>query len=160
MPRSTKPPTEAWLSRRRWKPFDFQREVWAAIAQGRSGMLHATTGSGKTYAIWLGILARMLRMHPPSRVAEPLRVVWLTPMRALASDTTKALAAPLVELAPSWTIGQRTGDTPAAERVRQDRRFPTALVTTPESLTLMLTREHAREELSGVEFVVVDNGMN
>src|SRR5205809_107557 len=79
--------------------------------------------------------------------AEPLRVIWLTPMRALASDTTKALAAPLRDLAPNWTIGLRTGDTPSSERARQDRRMPTVLVTTPESLTLMLTREHAREEL-------------
>jgi ATP-dependent helicase Lhr and Lhr-like helicase len=98
----------------------------------------------------------MLRRHPPARGAEPLRAIWLTPMRALASDTTKAIAEPLRALAPEWTIGQRTGDTPSAERARQDRRFPTVLVTTPESLSLMLTREHAREELTGVEYVVVD----
>jgi ATP-dependent Lhr-like helicase len=151
----TPPPAESWLDRRGWQPFDFQREVWRAIADGRSGMLHATTGSGKTYAVWLGILAQLLRRYPPAR-AQPLRALWLTPMRALASDTTKALAEPLRELAPEWTIGQRTGDTPSAERARQDRRFPTVLVTTPESLSLMLTRENARDELQGVEYVVVD----
>jgi ATP-dependent helicase Lhr and Lhr-like helicase len=102
------------------------------------------------------MLARLLRRHGAHRGAQPLRAIWLTPMRALASDTTKALTQPLRELAPDWTIGQRTGDTPSAERARQDRRFPTVLVTTPESLTLMLTREHAREELQGVEHVVVD----
>jgi ATP-dependent Lhr-like helicase len=147
---------EAWMAARGWQPFAFQREVWAAVDQGRSGMLHATTGSGKTYAVWLGMLDALLRRHPHGRGAEPLRVVWLTPMRALASDTTKALTEPLRELAPHWTIGLRTGDTPSAERVRQDRRMPTVLVTTPESLTLMLTREHAREELAGVEYVVID----
>jgi ATP-dependent helicase YprA (DUF1998 family) len=78
--------------------------VWQAVAKGRSGMLHATTGSGKTYAVWLGMLDALLRRHPHGRGAEPLRVVWLTPMRALASDTTKALAEPLRELAPNWTI--------------------------------------------------------
>src|SRR3954468_15067024 len=119
-------------------------------------MLHATTGSGKTYAVWLGMLDRMLADHPPGRGAEPLRAIWLTPMRALAADTTRAISDPLRALAPEWTIGQRTGDTPAAERARQDRRFPTALVTTPESLTLMLTREHARAELQSVEFIIVD----
>jgi len=119
-------------------------------------MLHATTGSGKTYAVWLGMLEQLLQRHPPSRGAEPLRAIWLTPMRALASDTTRALAEPLRALAPEWTIGQRTGDTPSAERARQDRRFPTVLVTTPESLSLMLTREHSRTELSGVEYVIVD----
>jgi ATP-dependent helicase Lhr and Lhr-like helicase len=147
---------ESWLAARSWQPFGFQREVWQAMAQGRSGLLHATTGSGKTYAVWLGILGELLRRHPPARGAEPLRAVWLTPMRALASDTTRALAEPLRELAPEWTIGQRTGDTPSAERARQDRRFPTVLVTTPESLSLMLTREHANDELGSVEYVVVD----
>jgi len=147
---------EGWLERRGWQPFAFQREVWLAVAQGRSGLLHATTGSGKTYAVWLGMLQALLERHPPARGAEPLRAIWLTPMRALASDTTRAIAEPLAALAPEWTIGQRTGDTPSAERARQDRRFPTVLVTTPESLTLMLTREHARDELTGVEYVVVD----
>jgi ATP-dependent helicase Lhr and Lhr-like helicase len=155
-PDDAQSPSRRWLAERGWQPFEFQTEVWRAVAQGRSGMLHATTGSGKTYAVWLGMLDEMLRRHPPSRGAEPLRAIWLTPMRALASDTTKALAGPLRALAPEWTIGQRTGDTPSAERARQDRRYPTALVTTPESLTLMLTRENAREELRGVEYVVVD----
>jgi len=144
------------MAARGWEPFPFQREVWEAVAQGRSGMLHATTGSGKTYAVWLGMLAAMLQRHPPGRSAEPLRAIWLTPMRALASDTAKALNAPLRDLAPAWTLGLRTGDTPSAERARQDRRMPTVLVTTPESLTLMLSRSNAREELSGVEYVVVD----
>jgi ATP-dependent Lhr-like helicase len=145
-----------WMTGRGWHAFPFQSEVWQAIAEGRSGMLHATTGSGKTYAVWLGMLDALLHSHPHGRGAEPLRVVWLTPMRALASDTAKALAAPLRDLAPNWTIGLRTGDTPSAERARQDRRMPTVLVTTPESLTLMLTREHARAELEGVEYVVID----
>ena len=149
-------PGEGWLAQRGWQPFAFQREVWAAVAEGRSGMLHATTGSGKTYAVWLGMLDALLRRHPPERGAEPLRAIWLTPMRALASDTAKALTEPLRALAPTWTIGLRTGDTQSAERARQDRKMPTVLVTTPESLTLMLTREKSREELAGVEFVVID----
>src|SRR4051812_3163491 len=104
-------PVEQWLERRGWTSFPFQRQVWQAIDEGRSGMLHATTGSGKTYAVWLGMLGRLLQDHPPDRHAEPLRVIWLTPMRALASDTTRALTEPLAALAPTWTIGQRTGDT-------------------------------------------------
>lgn len=149
-------PAVRWMAGRGWKPFSFQREVWKAVAQGRSGMLHATTGAGKTYAVWLGMLDALLASHPPGRHAEPLRVIWLTPMRALAADTTRALAEPLRDLAPTWTLGQRTGDTASAERARQDRRWPTVLVTTPESLSLMLTREKSREELSTVAFVVVD----
>lgn len=155
-PTAGAPHAQAWMHARGWQAFAFQQEVWQAVAQGRSGLLHATTGAGKTYAVWLGILDALLQRHPPGRAAEPLRVIWLTPMRALASDTAKALAAPLADLAPHWTLGLRTGDTPSAERARQDRRMPTVLVTTPESLTLMLTREHARAELQGVEAVVVD----
>ncbi len=154
---SARPP-EDWFAARGWQPFAFQREVWAAITAGRSGLLHATTGSGKTYAVWMGALQRGLEREPPSppRGAPPLGVLWITPMRALAADTTRALQLPLAELAPHWTLGQRSGDTPASERARQDRRAPTVLVTTPESLTLMLTREHARAELGGVHTVVVD----
>ncbi len=160
-------PGSAWFARRGWIPFAFQREVWAALAQGRSGLLHASTGSGKTYAVWFGALARALALGVPlgatgqrsgscMAAAPPLGVLWLTPMRALAADTARALQVPLADLDSSWSLGMRTGDTGAAERARQDRRFPTVLVTTPESLSLMLTREHARDELAGVHTVIVD----
>jgi ATP-dependent helicase Lhr and Lhr-like helicase len=151
-------PVDRWFAARGWQPFDFQREVWAAMLAGRSGMLHATTGSGKTYAVGLGALLRGLA-RPESaaaRGAPALQVLWITPMRALASDTTRALGLPLADLAPHWTLGQRSGDTPSAERARQDKRLPTLLVTTPESLSLMLTREKVREELADVHTVIVD----
>ncbi|QTN23980.1 ligase-associated DNA damage response DEXH box helicase [Rhizobacter sp. AJA081-3] len=149
-------PARRWFASRGWQPFDFQREVWAAMVAGRSGLLHATTGSGKTYAVALGALQRGLALAQPARGAPPLQVLWLTPMRALAADTTRALTMPLADLAPEWTLGQRSGDTPAAERARQDKRFPTVLVTTPESLSLMLTRENAAQDLGAVHTVVVD----
>lgn len=204
-----RPLAEAWLATRGWRPFPFQRQVWQAIAQGRSGLLHATTGAGKTYAVWLGALqafgtedqretrtikrqsdgiasaglrgadtattttaslsptddpANGKRSHartkaPPS---EPLTVLWLTPMRALAADTLKALRTPLDDLAATnpvlarWTSGARTGDTGSAERGAQSRRLPTVLVTTPESLSLLLARADAWELLSTVRLVVAD----
>ena len=127
------------------------------MAAGRSGLLHATTGSGKTYAVWMGALQRARALREQALKEAPgLQVLWLTPMRALAADTARALQSPLPELAPAWTVGIRTGDTPSAERARQDRRFPPALVTTPESLSLMLTRDKAQTELAGVHTVVVD----
>ena len=109
---------EAWFAQRGWVPFAFQREVWAACAQGESGLLHATTGSGKTYAVWFGALARALALHVPVHAAQapPLGVLWLTPMRALAADTTRALRTPLADIGSTWTVGMRTGDTPSAER--------------------------------------------
>ena len=207
---------EAWFAGRGWAAFQFQRQVWAAMAEGRSGLLHATTGAGKTYAVALGALGRAAQLGvalrataavppdatatPPNGAAAPLDaaaappnaaaaapagattaavagntgtttkprqrsatttapalgVLWLTPMRALAADTQTALAAALADLAPAWTLGLRTGDTPAAERARQDRRLPTVLVTTPESATLLLTRADAAALLASVHTVVVD----
>lgn len=167
---------QAWVAARGWRPFPFQREVWRALAQGRSGLLHATTGAGKTYAVWLGALqafgaadAARVAVPEPSGgrrskapPAEPLTVLWLTPMRALAADTLKALRTPLDELAATqptlarWTSGARTGDTGSAERGAQSRRLPTVLVTTPESLSLLLARSDARELLSTVRLVVAD----
>jgi len=146
--------SDAWLGTRGWKPFRFQRAVWRAIAAGRSGLLHATTGAGKTYAVWLGALQALA--SPGQANAPPLTVLWLTPMRALAADTLRALEEPLEALAPHWSAGARSGDTPSGERSAQDRRLPTLLVTTPESLSLMLSRADAREMLRHLRLVVVD----
>lgn len=144
---------ERWFERKGWKPFPFQREVWASMQRGESGLLHATTGAGKTYAVWIGA---MLRAAGARSAGRTLRVLWITPMRALASDTARSLEAALAGLETGWTVGVRTGDTPSAERAKQVRSMPSTLVTTPESLTLLLTRADARERLSGVEAVVVD----
>ncbi|WP_024693066.1 ligase-associated DNA damage response DEXH box helicase [Pseudomonas syringae] len=154
-----------WFLARGWKPFAFQKEVWAAVKNGESGLLHASTGSGKTYAVWFAALNRFAKANtltadnkprkrkPP---AEPLSVLWITPMRALAADTARALEAPLAELDISWSVGLRTGDTSGSERARQSRRLPSALITTPESLTLLLTRADAQVALSTLKMVVVD----
>ena len=154
---------ERWLATRGWKPFAFQREVWRAMVEGRSGLLHANTGTGKTLAAWLGALQALKVEAPPQAraraktpVGPPLSVLWLTPMRALAADTTRALRDPMAELVPTWTIGLRSGDTTSGERAAQDKRLPTVLVTTPESLTLQLARADALDTLAHVQLVIVD----
>ncbi|WP_256856486.1 ligase-associated DNA damage response DEXH box helicase [Variovorax sp. KK3] len=144
-----------WFKARGWKAFGFQREVWKAIADGRSGLLHATTGAGKTFAVWLGALQAFARPST-GKHAPPLTVLWLTPMRALATDTLRALQQPLEAMAPGWSAGARSGDTGSAERSAQNRRLPTVLVTTPESLSLMLSRPDAKEVLDSLRLVVVD----
>ena len=159
-----------WLATRGHQPFPFQLDVWQAMSEGRSGLLHATTGAGKTLAVWLGALMRFVppalahqaqeaieseATADPSK-APPLTVLWLTPMRALAADTLRALRGPLADLAPHWTSGLRTGDTASGERAAQSRRLPTVLVTTPESLSLLLARADAREALQSVQLVVAD----
>lgn len=147
------PSAEGWFAAHGWQAFEFQREVWQHVAAGRSGLLHATTGSGKTYAVYFGLLNRALAGDVRG---GGLRLVWVTPMRALSADTARALTAPLRELGLDWSVGIRTGDTDAAERTRQSRRLPEVLVTTPESLSLLLTRADARDQLAGVQMVVVD----
>jgi len=142
--------TTDWLAARGWRAFAFQRQVWRDMKAGRSGLLHATTGSGKTLAVWLGALQAL------GDQAGPLSVLWVTPMRALSHDTLLALQAPAHDLLPHWTLAARTGDTPSGERAAQQRRWPTALVTTPESLSLMLSRADAPQSLARVRLVVVD----
>ncbi|VVO85523.1 hypothetical protein PS858_02021 [Pseudomonas fluorescens] len=149
-----------WFTARGWQPFAFQKQVWAAVKQGQSGLLHASTGAGKTYAVWFAALNRFASSveQPQKRkpVAQPLTVLWITPMRALAADTARALEAPLLDLQIPWSVGLRTGDTRSSERARQSRRLPTTLITTPESLTLMLARTDAQTALSTLRMVVVD----
>ncbi|WP_122581659.1 ligase-associated DNA damage response DEXH box helicase [Pseudomonas viridiflava] len=155
---------QRWFRARGWKAFAFQKEVWAAVKQGESGLLHASTGSGKTYAVWFAALNRFATTKTPPEdkprkkkpPAAPLSVMWITPMRALAADTARALEAPLAELDINWSVGLRTGDTSSSERARQGRRLPSALITTPESLTLLLTRADAQPTLSTLRMVVVD----
>jgi ATP-dependent Lhr-like helicase len=156
-PASTPPPTPAalrrWYRDRGWKPFPFQEEVWRAIAAGASGLLHAPTGTGKTLAAWLGAILRT--GHPGAGV----RVVWITPLKALAADTVRALEEPLAGLGPAaagWTVALRTGDTTAAARRRLREAWPTALVTTPESLSILLSLDDAHEIFAGLDTVVVD----
>ncbi|MFN9775952.1 MAG: ligase-associated DNA damage response DEXH box helicase [Burkholderiales bacterium] len=166
VPATSPAPTDidGWFARRGWSPFAFQREVWDAVARGESGLLHATTGAGKTDAVWVAALSAALaeRAAPSPRAAPPrwshagTKLLWITPMRALASDTARALAEPLPELGLAWTAALRTGDTATAERARQERRPPDALVTTPESLSLMLSRADSPERLGRVAMVVVD----
>jgi ATP-dependent Lhr-like helicase len=149
---------DAWFAQRGWKIFPFQKAVWRAALHGQSGLLHATTGSGKTYAIWLGALLRAMSETKTGkrRQQSGLRVLWITPMRALASDTLRALQEPLPELMPAWSIAMRTGDTTSSERAKQSRSLPAALVTTPESLTLMLSQPDAAAQFKSLDMVVVD----
>jgi ATP-dependent Lhr-like helicase len=142
----------AWFKERGWTVFPFQQAVWDAAIAGQSGLLHASTGAGKTYAVWFAALQR----GQAGRKAGGLRVLWLTPMRALAADTQRALEHSAADLAPGWTIGARTGDTGSAERARQSRSLPSCLITTPESLSLLLSHAAAQDQFKHLDMVIVD----
>ena len=157
-----------WFASRGWTPFAFQREVWDAYRSGESGLVHAATGTGKTLAAWGAALDEWLAELRPLPQPSPngkrgrrdrspaLRVLWITPLRALAADTEEALREPLADLGIPWSLESRTGDTSAAIRARQRRRLPTALITTPESLSLLLARSNAAEIFDDLRLVVVD----
>ena len=144
-----------------WKPFRFQRSTWRSYQDGDSGLVHSATGTGKTLAVWMGPILEWLRKNPNREkwnLKRPpgLTVLWITPLRALAGDTEQSLRMPLDYLGLPWRLESRTGDSKASMKARQLKRLPTALVTTPESLSLMLTHEKLHEQLAGVQCVIVD----
>lgn len=145
-------PLARWFSSRGWTPFPFQRRTWELHALGRSGLVHVPTGAGKTYAALGGPLARMER----EGAGRGVRMLYVSPLRAVSNDVELAIRAPLEALGLPLRVGSRTGDTPASERRRQESRMPEILVTTPESLTLLICRPDAAERLALVGDVVVD----
>jgi ATP-dependent helicase Lhr and Lhr-like helicase len=147
---------EAWFLANGWRAFPFQREVWTGYLEGASGLVHSATGSGKTLAAALGPLAEWMEEGVALERAPALRVLWLTPMRALAADTVLSIERAVEGLGLPWTVGLRTGDTSSAERARQAKKLPSILVTTPESLSLLLSNADARDKLSELRLVVAD----
>ena len=145
---------EAWFEARGWEPLRFQREAWAAHLEGESGLIHAPTGVGKTLAAWGGPLLR--EMHDPGAVRPGIRVLWITPLRALARDTVANLQEPLDGLGLAWRAEHRMGDTSSSLKARQRREMPEALVTTPESLSLLLSYPETRSVFQTLHTVVVD----
>ena len=162
------PAVRAWFEATFEAPTPAQAEGWAAIAAGRNTLIHAPTGSGKTLAAFLWCLDRLVqRPSAPSTRQDPgtVRTLYISPLKALTYDVERNLRAPLAGIAlaaqrleleqPRITIASRTGDTPQDERRDLVRHPPDILVTTPESLYLLLTSQ-AREILRGVEQVIVD----
>jgi len=147
------PDVQAWFERAFEGPTRAQAEAWPVIASGRHVLVSAPTGSGKTLAAFLWALDRLSR---PGDAAGGTRVVYVSPLKALAYDIERNLRAPLRGIgAEHVRVGIRTGDTPQSERAAMQRKPPDILVTTPESLYLILTSA-ARAMLTGVEAVIVD----
>ena len=149
----------AWLEAKGLTPFAFQAESWEHIRLGRSGLVNAPTGCGKTFAVFLGSLVRFIDQHPDdyaSRRRNGLRLLWISPLRALAKDIGRAMKEVVEELGMSWEIGIRNGDTALNERDKQKRNMPEVLIITPESLHLMLARKNYPETLQHLEMLAVD----
>lgn len=153
----------AWFAARGWTPAPLQQDVWTRYLRGESGLLHTPTGSGKTLAAFGGPLieACMLpdaaRAEATSRDAgRELKVLWITPLRALAADTVRALREPAAGLGLDWQIGLRTGDASSRDKRLAREGQLDALVTTPESLALLLSYPDTAERLRALRCVVVD----
>ncbi|WP_454062878.1 ligase-associated DNA damage response DEXH box helicase [Candidatus Nitrospira salsa] len=142
-----------WFQQNAWSPLPFQREAWKAYERGKSGLIHSPTGSGKSLAVWLGPVSRAIDAHDTSR---GLKVLWITPLRALAHDTAKNLQCAVDALELAWRVDVRTGDTGASTRVRQRRAPPHALITTPESLSLLLIYAETNQLFADLQSIVVD----
>lgn len=138
---------EQWFSNRGWTPLPYQRDVWALMAEGRSGLVHSSTGTGKTLSVWMGALDLQ---------REGLKVVWVTPLRSLAADTYKSLVEPLEAMGLEWRVELRTGDTSAHLKSRQLKELPDVLITTPESLTILLSLRASHEIFADLPLVIVD----
>lgn len=162
---SFSPATRGWFAGAFDAPTAAQEGAWRAIGEGSDVLVVAPTGSGKTLAAFLASLDRLAAVPPPAEAKKRCRVLYVSPMKALAVDVERNLRSPLTGIRqesvrlglpePEVRVGLRSGDTPAAERRSMATRPPDILITTPESLFLMLTSS-ARDALAGIETVIVD----
>lgn len=133
-----------------WKSFPFQQEAWKAYAQGKCGLVNAPTGSGKTYSLLLPALLE------PNQPKHGVKVIWITPIRALSKEIEQAAGRAVSGLGLSWEVGVRTGDTSQKEKERQRTSLPDLLITTPESLHLLMSQKNASHLFRNLQCMVVD----
>lgn len=143
---------DRWFTSRGWTPFQFQKDLWNARLENKSGLLHVPTGSGKTYAAFIGALMKAMTTNEPPGT----RILYITPLKAVSRDIRLALEDATDALCPSFHVEDRTGDTSQAVKARQKLGAPEVLVTTPESLSLLLTHAGHEEFFGALETVILD----
>ncbi|AFL80651.1 Lhr-like helicase [Aequorivita sublithincola DSM 14238] len=149
---------EDWFHSKDWKPFPFQQKTWKAFLKGKHGLLNAPTGSGKTYALWVPIVLQYLKENPnyKTKHTKGIKAIWITPLRALSVEIQQSAQRFADDLGTGLTVGIRTGDTSQSERAKQKRQMPDLLITTPESLMLLLTSKGYDKTFKTLTAVVVD----
>jgi len=148
-----------WLGEKDLKPFKFQEDAWKAYLQGKSGIVNAPTGFGKTFSLFLGAVIAWIDAHPKDytrKTKNGLQLLWITPLRALAKDLGRAMESALQELNIPWQVGIRSGDTPVSTRAAQKKQMPEVLIITPESLHLLLAQKEYPSVFKHLHTVVVD----
>lgn len=144
-------PILTWFERQGWQPLPFQRQTWDACLTGKSGMIQVPTGAGKTYAAVMGPIAAML-----STPSTGLQLLYITPLRALSRDIAQSIQRPIAEMDWKLRVESRTGDTSSSQKTRQLKNMPDILITTPESLTLMLSYKGAKALFKSLRWVILD----
>jgi ATP-dependent Lhr-like helicase len=144
---------DSWFRYKEWTPYDFQVNTWRAIGEGYSGLLNAPTGFGKTYAIWFGVLQNYFAK---TKRHNGLHCLWITPLRALSKEIYLAAEQVSQALQLDYRTGLRTGDTTTGERAKQKKSMPHALITTPESVHLLMAQKGYNETFKNLEFIVID----
>jgi ATP-dependent helicase Lhr and Lhr-like helicase len=142
-----------------WVPFDFQLRAWRDFLDGKSGLLNAPTGSGKTFALWFPLILEYIREHPTDW-QKPKKngtlMIWVTPLRALAQDIQKAMQEVCDQIGLPWRVAVRNGDTDNKERTYQKRNPPECLVTTPETLHVLLAQKDNQILFRDLRAIIVD----
>src|SRR5690606_993415 len=147
------------LAEKGFTPFQFQEEAWQHIIGNKSGLVNAPTGCGKTFSVFLGALIDFINRHPEdykTKKNSGLQLLWIAPLRALAKDIGRAMEEVIESLGMSWRVGIRNGDTRVAERQQQRRRMPEILITTPETLHLLLAQKGYPEIFRTMRILSVD----
>lgn len=147
-----------WLQQENKTPFAYQLQTWEAFLKGQSGIINAPTGSGKTLAAFLGVLLKHLRDNPATyqQPVTGLQLIWISPLRSLAKDIARALTETLASIGIPWTVAIRNGDTETNERNRQKKNAPNVLITTPESLHLLLAQKGYPAFFETLQWFIVD----
>lgn len=148
-----------WLHQKGWTAFPFQTSAWNHILAHKSGLVNAPTGCGKTYSVFIGAIIKFIHAHPAdwqSRKKNGLRLLWVTPLRALAKDIGRAMEEAIKELGMEWRVGIRNGDSTTAEKQKQKTAPPEILLITPESLHLLLSGKDHEKVFENLDLIAVD----
>jgi ATP-dependent Lhr-like helicase len=147
-----------WFEQQGWSAFPFQTQTWTAFLQGKHGLLNAPTGSGKTYALWFPIVLDYIKNNPnyKDKHKPGLKAIWITPLRALSVEIKQAAERVANDLGTGLTVGIRSGDTSSAERSKMRTKMPDLLITTPESMQLMLASKDYKNTFKTCTAIVVD----
>lgn len=148
-----------YFQKKSWTPFPFQVQTWRNFLDGKSGLLNAPTGSGKTFALWFPAILEYIQAHPDTWQKPQnngIQLIWVTPLRALAQDIQKAMQEVCEVIGLPWTIAVRNGDTDAKTRAAMKRRPPECLITTPETLHILISQKDHVELFQSLKAIVVD----